>query len=123
MVAAVPVEINGKPETRYLRPAEEGPAFSEAVRKNLVRKYQTLHEGHPLANAQDFELTFSAGYLAAHRGGTKNIEFKGIQIIGAQAPFLASGSVELLQTMWECGAGEKNSSGFGMVEVDGRAQK
>ena len=121
IVAAVPVEVNGKPGTRYLRPTEDGPAFSEAVRKNLVRKYQTLHEGQPPANANDFELTFSADYLAAHRGGMKNIEFKGIQIIGAQAPFRAVGSAELLQTMWECGAGEKNSSGFGMVEVDGRA--
>ena len=122
IVAAVPVEINGKSGTRYLRPAEDAPAFSEAVRKNLIRKYQTLHEGKSPANANDFELTFSADYLAAHRGGTKNIEFKGIQIIGAQAPFsVVSGGVELLQTMWECGAGEKNSSGFGMVELDGRA--
>ena len=123
IVAAVPVEFNEKPGTRYLRPAEDGLAFSEAVRKNLVRKYQTLHEGQPPANANDFELIFSADYLTSHRGGTKNIEFKGIQIIGAQAPFRASGPAELLQTMWECGAGEKNSSGFGMIELDGRAQQ
>ena len=120
IVAAVPAEVNGKPGTRYLRPAEDGAAFSEAVRKNLIRKYRTLHEGQSPADER-FEMTFSAEYLAAHRGGTKNIAFKGIQIIGAQAPFRAEGSAELLQTMWECGAGEKNSSGFGMVEADGRA--
>ena len=122
IVVAVPVEINGKPGTRYLRPAEDGAAFSEAVRKNLIRKYRTLHEGKPPDDAR-FEMTFSADYLNSHRGGTKNIAFKGIQIIGAQAPFLATGSADLLQTMWQCGAGEKNSSGFGMMEVDGRTQQ
>lgn len=112
IVAALPLDNGG---TRYLRPSD-GPEFSEAVRRNLLRKYQTLY-GRPPTDDR-FTLTFDPAYLARDRhGGTKLLTFKGIKIVGAFCPFTATGSVELMQVMWDCGAGEKNAAGFGMVEL------
>lgn len=110
IVAAVPREEGG---TRYLTPAD-GAAFSEAVRRNLVRKF-TLAQGEPPPDAS-LVLEFDAEYLA-RSSGTKLVTFKGVEIKGAFAPFTLRGSTELMRAGWECGLGEKNSGGFGMVEI------
>jgi CRISPR-associated endoribonuclease Cas6 len=99
--------------TRYLRPTD--PLFSERVRLNLISKYIALHQGAYPAN-DAFEMTFDPVYLE-HQRGTKMIDFKGVKIIGAYAPFLARGSKELMEVGYSCGFGEKNSAGFGMGEV------
>lgn len=113
IVAALPLPNGG---TRYLRPCE-GEAFSQAVRNNLLQKHRLLHAG-PLPTDDRLTLTFDAAYLDRDpHVGTKKITFKSIDIIGALAPFTLSGSPELMQTAWECGLGEKNSSGFGMIDV------
>ncbi len=112
IVASVPLPGGG---TRYLRPCD-GDAFSEAVRKNLLAKYRTLH-GHPPADER-LRLDFDQGYLARNpHGGTKKETFKGIDIIGAMAPFTLTGSPELMELAWNAGLGEKNAGGFGMVDV------
>ena len=111
IIAALPLP-DGR--TRYLRPGD-GDAFCEAVRRNLLRKHRLLH-GSPPADDR-FALTFDPAYLARTGGGTKLITFKGIHLIGAFAPFTLSGSVDLMRMMLECGAGEKNAAGFGMVET------
>ncbi|MCC6446496.1 MAG: CRISPR-associated endoribonuclease Cas6 [Armatimonadetes bacterium] len=110
VVAAVSEE--GK--TRYLRP-HETEAFSAAVQANLLGKYLALHGRLP--EDDRLEMAFDGDYLAARRGGTKLITFKGIQIVGAFAPFTATGSPALLETGYTCGFGEKNAGGFGMVGV------
>lgn len=100
---------------RYLRPWE-GEAFSAAVRGNLLRRYRLACGGVPADDR--LELRFDAGYLARDRhGGTKKVSYKGIEVVGALAPFTLSGSAELMKLAWEGGLGEKNSAGFGMVEV------
>ena len=121
IVAGVAMEGGG---TRYLRPCE-GQAFSAAVRGNLLRKYHALHGHAPDEAEAHFELTYDPDYLAAprHREGTKLIRYKEINIVGAQAPFTASGSPALLKLMYDCGAGEKNAGGFGMVEVQEKGRR
>src|SRR5579872_3104178 len=101
--------------TEYLRPFED-VAFSEAVRRNLRRKYELLYGGPP--EDDRLKLTFDAGYLArdAH-GGTKKIRYKEIDVIGAFAPFVLAGSTELMRVGYDAGFGEKNGGGFGMAEV------
>jgi CRISPR-associated endoribonuclease Cas6 len=102
--------------TYYLRPKDEA-AFSEAVRRNLLHKYLLLSGG--AAPEEDrLRLTFDADYLSnpKHRG-TQKVCIKGIEVVGAFAPFTLTGSIELMRVAWECGLGEKNSAGFGMVEV------
>jgi len=111
IVAALPLP-DGR--TRYLRPCD-GDAFSEAVRRNLLRKYGVLHGDVPTDDR--FSLTFDPAYLARTGGGTKLITFKGIHLVGAFAPFRIFGSADLMQVLLECGGGEKNAAGFGMVEA------
>jgi len=116
IVAAVPDPA--RPTPRYLRPSE-GPAFSEAVRQNLIRKYRALH-GAPPADDR-LELRFDPAYLARDsHGGTKKITIRETDVIGAFAPFTLAGSAELMTAAWECGLGEKNSTGFGMIDIDPR---
>jgi CRISPR-associated endoribonuclease Cas6 len=109
---------DGHTAARYLRPTE-GDAFSEAVRKNLIAKYRVLH-GH---DPQDdrVRLTFSPGYLARDRhAGTKKITFGRIDLIGALAPLTLTAAPELLTLAYECGLGQGNSMGFGMLDLDTR---
>jgi CRISPR-associated endoribonuclease Cas6 len=114
LVAALPLPNGG---TRYLRPCE-GEAFSQAVRNNLLHKHRLLHAGE-LPPDDRLTLTFDAAYLDRDpHVGTKKITFKNIDIIGALAPFTLTGSSALMQTAWECGLGEKNSSGFGMIDLN-----
>ncbi len=115
VVASIPRPEAEGGGTTYLRP-RDGSAFSAAVRNNLLTKYGALCGRLPADDR--FDLRFDTDYLArdAH-GGTKKVTIKGIEVVGAQAPFAASGSAELLELMYACGAGEKNSAGFGMVEL------
>jgi len=111
IVAALPLP-DGR--TRYLRP-NDGDAFSEAVRRNLLRKHRLLHGNLPADDL--FALTFNPAYVARTGGGTKMITFKGIHLVGAFCPFTVSGSVDLMRVGYETGFGEKNAAGFGMVEI------
>ncbi len=98
--------------TRYLRPADD--EFSEAVRRNLLAKHLALHDAPPTDDT--LHLRFDPAYLE-RSPGTKKITYKGIDIVGAFAPFTLSGSPALIQLGYEAGMGEKNASGFGMVET------
>lgn len=109
IVCALPLPGGG---TRYLR-LGDGEAFSEATRRNLLAKHQVLHGGPP--QDETLRLTFDPAYLA-RSAGTKKITYKGIDIIGAFAPFTLSGSPQLQELGWQVGFGEKNAAGFGMAE-------
>ncbi len=98
--------------TRYLEPGED---FVKAVRTNLTRKYQVIFGR--CATDDRFVLDFDANYTAQKRTITKLVDFKGIKVRGVFSPFTADGSEELIRVGYECGFGEKNSIGFGMVEA------
>jgi len=101
-------------KTYYLRPND--PGFSEAVRDNLLWKHRVLHGVNP--EDDRLALQFDPVYLAdpKHRGGTRLVTFKNLQFVGAFAPFTLTGSSTLMETAWNCGLGEKNSIGLGMIE-------
>ena len=117
LVASRPVPNSEGGGKYYLRPSD-GVAFSEALRGNLLRKYAALHGHAPEEGENGFAMAFEAGYLARNpHGGTKKITFKGIDVIGALAPFTVTGAPELIALGYEAGFGELNASGFGMVEM------
>jgi CRISPR-associated endoribonuclease Cas6 len=62
---------------------------------------------------------FDQNYIRK-RGGveriSKLVQFKETNIKAYQAPFRVSGSSELIELGWDCGFGNANSQGFGMVE-------
>ena len=97
----------------YLRPWESG--FSDAIKNNLIKKYKLVY-GKDIADA-DFKVTIDTAYMNKKSGKiTKNINFKGTNIIGFMSPFAVTGSPELIETGYEAGFGEKGSMGFGMVK-------
>lgn len=97
----------------YIRPWEDD--FSEAIRKNLAKKYR-LVTGKDI-EASDFEIKIDTDYMNKKAGRIiKKINFKGTDIIGFMAPFEAIGSPELIEVGYEAGFGEKGSMGFGMVK-------
>ncbi|MDE0314040.1 MAG: CRISPR-associated endoribonuclease Cas6 [Candidatus Poribacteria bacterium] len=94
----------------------EDPAFSELIRQNLIRKHEAIHGRAPHDDTLTF--TFDKGYIDRRQGRvTRLVDYKGIKIRGVMCPFDVSGSIPLIQIGYECGFGDKNSAGFGMVDV------
>ena len=107
-------ERDGKQVMHYCLP--DDPALSELIRQNLIRKHEALHGRAPHDDTLTF--TFDKDYIDRRQGRvTRLIDYKGIKIRGVLCPFRVSGSIALIQTGYACGFGDKNSAGFGMVEV------
>lgn len=107
-------EHNGKQAMHYCLP--DDPKLSELIRQNLIRKHEAIHGRAP----HDDTLTFryDEAYINRRQGRvTRLVDYKGIKIRGVLCPFHVSGSPALIQTGYECGFGDKNSTGFGMVEI------
>lgn len=113
------IDPDGKMRATYLSPEE--PAFFEHLANNLLRKYEALN-GQPPDNPRvKFRL---ASELMPTRGRlSKLIDIKGIKVRGWLVPIEAEGEPELLRLAYEAGLGEKNSAGFGMMEVAESNQK
>lgn len=86
--------------------------FIENIKNNLLRKYYLIHKKLPEDMA--FEMHFKEDDLKKYSKG-KLIKFKEIFIKGFLIPFTVKGSSQLIKTGYDCGFGEKNSAGFGMV--------
>jgi len=105
--------LNSFLSCHYIRPWEEG--LSDAIKNNLLKKYRLLHGKD--SGDTDFKIIIDEDYVKRKNGKiTKNINFKGTNIIGFMAPFEVTGSPELIEVGYEAGFGEKGSMGFGMVK-------
>jgi CRISPR-associated endoribonuclease Cas6 len=106
---------DGTLRKHYARAGDE--RFGPLVRMNLIEKYRALTGCDPEDARLHFE--FDQAYIRK-RGGedriSKLVQFKETKIKAYQAPFRVSGSRELIKLGWECGFGNANSQGFGMVE-------
>lgn len=87
------------------------PQFYTNIRRNLIRKYELLH-GHTPENTD---------LILGTPTWTKpvRLRIKDTYHRASHMAFEAWGARELLELGYECGFGEKNSMGFGMVEVVG----
>ena len=107
-------EHDGKRRTHYCLP--DDPHLSDLIRQNLLNKHRAIHGHFPHDDTLSFR--FDERYIRRKRGRvTRLVDFKGIKVRGILCPFRVSGSVALIQVGYECGFGDKNSAGFGMVEV------
>ena len=107
-------ERDGKLGAHYCLP--DDPQFSELVRQNLIRKYEAVHQHPP--EKTSFAMTFDQAYIDKREGRvTRLVDYKGIKIRSIISPFHVIGAPELIRVGYECGFGDKNSAGFGMVEV------
>ena len=107
-------ERDGKQVMHYCLP--DDPALSELIRQNLIRKHEAIHGRAPHDDALSFD--FDKNYIDRRHGRvTRLVDYKGIKIKGVMCPFRVFGSIPLIQIGYECGFGDKNSVGFGMVDV------
>jgi CRISPR-associated endoribonuclease Cas6 len=96
----------------------DDPRLSEALRQNLLKKFWVVYGRAP----HDSELSVEFDKEYVRRKGEevyRLVDYKGTKIKGIMAPFVVRGSAELIEIGYEAGFGEKNSMGFGMVEVVG----
>jgi CRISPR-associated endoribonuclease Cas6 len=113
----------GKPSARYCVPDE--PDYGERLMMNLIHKYIALQTF--LGKAIDPSAVAPAAFqykllsqpwkraitIAAHSE-------RETRLIGYQYDFELQAPLPLLQVMYDAGLGEKNSMGFGFVEVKRR---
>ncbi|MCX7884915.1 MAG: CRISPR-associated endoribonuclease Cas6 [Caloramator sp.] len=90
----------------------EDKKFCENIRANIISKYSIIHGKEP--DNKEFNVEFID--VEKHRKG-KLITYKDdIKIKGYLAPMVIRGNTELIQTAYECGLGDRNSLGFGMIK-------
>ena len=107
-------ERDGQLGTHYCLP--DDLQFSELVRQNLIRKYEAVYRHPP--TEKSFAMTFDQAYMDKKGGRvTRLVNYKGIRIRGVVSPFHVIGAPELIRVGYACGFGDKNSAGFGMVEI------
>lgn len=109
---------------QYLFPGDQ--EFEEKLLGNLCRKYEVLY-GKPYERQNVlFRFTLNQEYLEHRKGKVqKLIAIKEgtpgeSRVKGTLAPFRLEAPPELMEIGYECGFGEKNSQGFGMVKLDTR---
>lgn len=90
--------------------------YKENIRNNICAKYEAVYSQR--YRDEDIEISFID--VEKHKRG-KLINYKdGIKIKGYMAPIKLSGNIELIKIAYECGVGDRNSLGFGMLEVERR---
>jgi CRISPR-associated endoribonuclease Cas6 len=113
-------EHKGKLQPYYYRATD--PELGEAVRQNLLSKYEIIAGESAVDDSLQF--TIDTDYLN-RRGGPEKVSKlitikegtrEETRIKGFECPFALSGNPELMRVAWECGIGDHNSMGCGMVE-------
>jgi CRISPR-associated endoribonuclease Cas6 len=114
-------EYNGKLSQYYLRPDDE--LIEETVKNNLLRKYELIY--NEKIDCKTFKFSLDKDYIYRKGGAnhitkliTLNKDKEAIKVKTFVAPFVLETSPELQKLAYECGIGEKNSQGLGMVEVE-----
>jgi CRISPR-associated endoribonuclease Cas6 len=115
-------EHNGKLSQYYLRP--DDAEVEKTARQNILRKYEVIYKKEFLPTKFIFNL--DKNYIQSKGGSdriskliTINKGKEAIRVKAFVAPFTLATDKELHELIYECGIGEKNSQGFGMVEVRG----
>ena len=118
-------EPRGKAVPYYYRPADED--LVAAIENNLLRKYELIYKQPATALSLKFEP--DQHYITRRQSQGKRVTKKvtikegdaknATDIVGFEVPFTLTGSPQLMQVAYDCGIGEKNSLGFGMIELAG----
>ncbi len=97
--------------------------LSAVVLKNLLAKYQAIY-GHAFGGSiSSFAIRFSEKYLTQRQGKVEKLvkiregHAEETHIKAILCPFTITAPIELIKVGYDCGFGEKNSVGFGMVKV------
>lgn len=106
---------------QYLFPGDSD--FKRVLVANLCRKYEVLHGKSFACNEDEVTFELDQEYVAKVHGKVQKLitlkegRSDESKVKGTLAPFLLAGPPELIEVGYECGFGEKNAQGFGMVKV------
>lgn len=113
--------MNTKEYLRY-----DDSRLSDMLLHNLQAKYRGLFGCEPPENGVSFSVRFEEEYLKRVREKGRSVEKlitikdsngRETRVKAIQCPFTVTGNPELIKVGYECGFGENNSMGFGMVKV------
>lgn len=106
---------NGELVKYYYKPEDDPKEISEKIKNNLAKKYNSFYNTDV---KEEIEITFDKNYLPKSKVLVHYIKGNlDIKIPAIMCPFIVKGNKELIKFGYECGFGELNSSGFGMVRV------
>ncbi|MBD3192481.1 MAG: CRISPR-associated endoribonuclease Cas6 [Candidatus Heimdallarchaeota archaeon] len=108
IIASTKREIGGKLRSWDLMPTDN--QFYNNIRNNIIRKYKKFTGRIPKDG------TLNVKVMKPLR--PRRIKVKEEFHTGSRIVFEASGNPELLEFAYECGFGERNSMGFGMVRTE-----
>lgn len=106
---------------QYLFPGD--PDFRRVLLANLCRKYEVLLGKSITCHENEIIFELDPAYVARVNGKVQKLitlkegRSDESKIKGTLAPFRIAAPRELIEVGYECGFGEKNSQGFGMVKV------
>lgn len=116
--------IDGDKTQYYFRYDDDINKINSVFNQNLVNKYKAINNreyvgtGVKLSWDIDFALqSFKKGKRVSKKVSINKDINNPIDVIGIFCPFTVTGDPELIKIGYECGFGEKNSMGFGMVAV------
>lgn len=129
MLSPLAVSVYRDPSTgmntkEYLR--YDDSRLSDMLLHNLQAKYRGLFDCEPPENGIPFSMRFEEEYLNRLRKKGRSVEKlitikdssgKETRVKAIQCPFTVTGDPELIKVGYECGFGENNPMGFGMVKV------
>lgn len=131
LVVTTKKEYKGKLVKYYYKPTDNPEEISEKIRQNLINKYSAFYSlttkqldnqtTRQLNNqTTELKIEFDKNYIKTPKARVLSHYIKDdldIKIPAIMCPFTATGSVELIKFGYECGFGELNSAGFGMVKL------
>lgn len=103
--AVTEMTSDGKPTKHHLR--AEAPRFAESIENNLRAKFLALTGEEAREDKLSLAFVGNPKSQLVQYAGTNHKCYEGVFEVG--------GSTRLMQLGWECGFGEANSKGFGMV--------
>ncbi len=116
--------VNGKEKMTAEHLMPDHPEAGHYLNQNLKNKYLSLYPELP-DNEKTVVFTPDEDYIK-RRGGkvSKLISFKSGSDMEThhrafECPFTLEGDTELIKIAYECGLGENNAVGFGMIEISG----
>jgi CRISPR-associated endoribonuclease Cas6 len=117
------IDAKGKHFKHFLRPND--PRIPELMKQNLIHKYESLYE-KPYPNKHaGFKFEFKSSYIQHQLKKGKGVEKlitiaegtpKETKVKAMLCPFTIEADPELIQVGYDCGFGNNNSMGFGMVK-------
>ncbi|MDQ7065013.1 MAG: CRISPR-associated endoribonuclease Cas6 [candidate division KSB1 bacterium] len=119
IVASTMRDYQGKLQPYYYRPTDA--ELPEAIRKNLLSKYEIVFG--KACSVPEIQVQFDMDYYHRKQGKVTRLwrikegTPEETRVKSFEMPFKIRGNPELMRIAWECGLGDKNSLGFGMVAL------